>query len=127
MTKIKLNTALRDAGGKEIGKDVECLIVKESGQFVLNENNEPIVAIKSFPDLKKTVKDIICESLLYESPQKPLSGAEKNKRYKLWFLVNSSKDQVELSAEQIVTIKDCIGDIQPILIVGQCESLLEGK
>jgi len=126
MAKLRIDTELRDEKGNEIGKNISCLILDADNNFKKDSNGNPLIVEVENKALKKTLKGVICDSLLYENPQTPLTGAEKNNRYKIWSSVNNAKTIVELKSEEITIIKECIGAIQPILIVGQCEMLIEG-
>lgn len=125
MAKLKLNVVLKDEKGNALGTEISYLVMNQNKQFEVDEEGNLIIAITSDERFKKTLKDVICSSLLQENPQKPLTGEEKSKRYKLWVIVNSAKVDVDLKTEELVIIKNCILDTQSILIAGQCEELIE--
>lgn len=54
-------------------------------------------------------------------------GTEKVKKYDLAMKVYKSDGEVELSAEDIVLIKERIADVFSPLVVGQCFNLLENQ
>ncbi len=125
MGKLKLNTKLKDEKGNELGTKIQCLVVNANNTFETDKTGNLIVAEREDNSIKQTLKDVICTSLLHDSPSKPLSGVEKSKRYKLWLLITNSGETVDLKPDEIVIIRDCILEVQPILIGGQCEVLLE--
>jgi len=61
------------------------------------------------------------------SPVEREAGTEKVKKYELARRIHSAKSEVELSIEEVSLIKERIGDVFPILIVGQIFDILEGK
>ena len=127
MAKLKIDTKLKDEKGNIIGEKITCLVLNQSNEFTKKSDGSPLVVEVADKKSERTLKSVICESLLQEDPKLPLSGKEKSERYKLWLLVNNAKKAVELKTEEIAKIKECILNIQPILIAGQCEVLIEGK
>jgi len=127
MAKLKIDTKLKDEKGNIIGEKITCLVLNQSNEFTKKADGSPLVVEVADKKSERTLKSVICESLLHEDPKSPLSGAEKSERYKLWLLVNNTKKSIELKTEEIAKIKECILNIQPILIAGQCELLIEGK
>ena len=73
-----------------------------------------------------TLGGIVAQALLAQYPNDQTSGAEKHRRYKLWFAVKAGGLQ-DLTAEDIAMIKDLIGKGWAPLIVGQCWEMLEGR
>ena len=71
-----------------------------------------------------TLKEICIAALLT-----PTEGDEEKKKYEKWEIYKKIKDAktelVELTAEDVTTIKRGIGKIHPPLILGQCFELLE--
>lgn len=127
MPTIKLSTQLKDEKGNTLGTKLDCLVVDTDNNFVKDKTGQLVVATIDKPEIGKTLKEVICNSLLHEDPRKPLTGADKTKRYRLWLLVNESVETVKVPTEDVLIIKDCILETQPILIAGQCELLIEGK
>ena len=127
MPTIKLSTQLKDEKGNTLGTSLDCLVVDKDNNFIKDNSGQLVVATINKPDIGKTIKEVICSSLLHETPNKPLTGVEKSKRYRLWLLVNESIETVEIPTEDVLIIKNCILETQPILIAGQCEALIEGK
>lgn len=125
--KIQLDQKLKDAKGRFFGEKIQCLVLNVDKELVKRSDGNYLTMSIDHEDFKRTLRNVIEESLLYENPKSPLSGKTKNERYKLWQKVSQAVEQVDLTANEITTIKECIGDIQPILITGQCEELLEGK
>jgi len=126
MAKIDVDVKLKDAEGKEIGKSVRCLVLKDDKSFLKAPNGEPTVVEIEDKKIAKTLGDAICESLLVETAAKPLTKEEKRIRYRLWLTISSAEGEIDILTEDIVKIKDCLGETQPILIFGQCEKLIEG-
>lgn len=91
-------------------------------QPLLGVNNEPI---KTLPNQAGTLRDACINSLLVLMD----GDTEKQKleRYEVFKKIRDAKTEVELKAEEIVTIKRSIGKHQPPLILGQCFEMLEGK
>ena len=78
------------------------------------------------PDTKDlTVKDVCINALL--SPKMDDSEKVKWDKYELYKRLKTAKDVVELSAEEIVLLKQAIGKTQPPLIMGQAWEVLESK
>jgi len=72
-----------------------------------------------------TLGDVCINSLLA-----PIQGDDEKKKwrkYELFRNVRDAKGEIELKAEEIVLIKECIGKLQSTLVMGQCWDLLEGK
>jgi len=61
------------------------------------------------------------------SPVERESGMDKVKKYELAKRIHYATDDVELSAEDITLIKERVGEVFPVLIVGQMFNILEGK
>jgi len=61
------------------------------------------------------------------SPVEKESGTEKVKKYELAKKIHNATDEVELSAEETTLIKGRVGEVFPVIIVGQVFDLLEGK
>lgn len=99
-------------------------------------SGKPIVQPKSDQDRKPnekpemediTLKMVSVNAILVVDPKKPCSGEEKVKRYELAKRIYAADAEVELSAEDIVLIKNSVHDgFQPI-ISGQVVEILEGK
>lgn len=126
MAKLKLSTVLKNEKGEELGSNISCLIMDEKNQFKKGADGNLLIATVERKEIKKTLKEVICIGLLHESPKKQLTAEEKLKRYRLWTKVNEAKEEVDLKTEELLMIKDCIFETQPILIAGQCEELIEG-
>lgn len=74
----------------------------------------------ALPDFKDGVRGAITYSLLtlLEGDDK-LSGEDKNKNFLLWWEKIKDKEEVDLTAEEIVLIKKRVGIPFSSLIVGQ--------
>jgi hypothetical protein len=94
--KIKLNSKLYDADGKEI----------------IN-GNKPAM----------TIRDVIVSSILWSKENE--SKEDKMEKYSIFKKLKDAKTEVELKIEEIALIKKSVGEIQPPLIMGQCFDLLE--
>lgn len=71
-----------------------------------------------------TLKTAIVNGLL--APVQKESGVDKVKKYELALRIYKN-DEVELSAEDIVLIKKCVGENFAPIVVGQVWELLENK
>jgi hypothetical protein len=73
-----------------------------------------------------TMRDVCINSLL--SPVQGENPLQKEKKYILFKLIRDGADEMDLKAEDIVLLKDCIGKFQSTLVMGQCfEALGELK
>lgn len=71
----------------------------------------------------KTIKEIIVDAVL--STEENEKGATKYEKYKLATRINESETgEVDLSAEDVVLIKDMIGKNYVPLVVGQIYNIL---
>lgn len=77
------------------------------------------------PDTKAalTLKDVCINSIL--SPIQDEDQKAKYEKYELYKKLRDAKADIELTAEQIVLLKNCVGKFQPPLIMGQVFDLLE--
>lgn len=71
-----------------------------------------------------SLKDICINALLLELPEQRLDGREKYKRYRLAMKIEDS-DEIDLPAEDIVLIKDCIAKVYTPLIMGRTWDMLD--
>jgi len=75
-----------------------------------------------------TLREVITNSLLAPPPQgqrDQMEGAEKARRYYLAMEIHKTKNQIELSVDDVKLIKDEIGRVYPPLIVGQAYEILD--
>ena len=110
--KVNVTKVLRTLAGDELrNPTVRC----DKCGYVLE--GEPI-----------TLRSVCVEALLRprEQQRAALSGEEKLKRYVLAQKVNV-EDELDLTAKEIVTLKDTIAEIYPPLVVGQAWQILEGQ
>lgn len=70
-----------------------------------------------------TLKMSIVNAIL--SPVQNEKGVDKVKKYELATKIYKAKQTVDLTAEDIVLIKDRVGEIFPPLVVGQVFKVLE--
>lgn len=72
-----------------------------------------------------TLKDVCINAVLT-----PVQGEEDPKKkftkYEIYKKLQDATKEVELTVEEVATIKVCIGKFNPPLILGQCFELLEG-
>jgi len=71
-----------------------------------------------------TLRMALVNALL--SPVQKESGVEKIKKYDLAMKIHKN-DKVDLTAEEITLLKARVGEVFPVLIVGQVFEILEGK
>ncbi len=71
-----------------------------------------------------TLKMAVVNALL--APVQKETGLDKVKKYELATRIYKN-DEVELSSEDIVLIKKCVGDNFAPIVVGQIFNILEGK
>ena len=72
-----------------------------------------------------TFREVAITSLLT-----PLEGDDDKKKFEKWETykkLRDSKDEVDLTIDDLGLIKKSIGKFQPPLIMGQCWELLEAK
>lgn len=96
--KIKIDEAIKTLDGKPI-----------------KEGKDPV-----------TVKDILlqaCTAQLQEDAQMP--GVKKFELYNLANKINGQKKDIELTVEEIATLKDRVGKAFNVLVVGQVWTILE--
>ena len=96
--KIKLNQAIKDPKGEDM-------------KYV--DSTETL-----------TLKAVIQDALLF--PKEKEDGKEQYVRYDLFKQINEAKNEIELSTDDISSIKKLIGEIKPPLIMGQAWEMLEG-
>jgi hypothetical protein len=90
---------------------------------LLDMDNKPIMETKDKPLLL----DKVCvNALLQEVPNEQTTGEAKLLRFKLAKKIYGVSE-VEVTAEEIVLIKDRVGKQYLPLIVGQVYEILEGK
>lgn len=98
------------------------MTTKDLNAVITDINGQPIVD----KDKTTTVKDMIITGLLAVLPdEQNLGGEEKFKRFTLATKINDAKDGiVDLTPEEIVTIKHLVGRVFGSLAVGQIYKLL---
>ena len=74
---------------------------------------------------KLFLKDVCISSIL--SPIQGDDEMSKWKKYEIFKKLRDAKVEVELTAEEISTIKKAISHFQPPLIMGQAFEMIEGK
>lgn len=95
----------------------------------LNEgfmNPDGLTKLMVDKDKSLTMRDVCVNSLL--SPVQGENPLQKEKKYILFKRVADGGNEIDLKADDIVLLKDCIGKFQSTLIMGQCfEALGELK
>ena len=61
------------------------------------------------------------------SPIEKESGMDKVKKFNLAKKIHDAESEVDLTVEEVSLVKERIGEVFPVLIVGQVFNLLEGK
>lgn len=75
-----------------------------------------------------TVKGVILDALLATyKDEMNLSGEEKVRRWDLALRLNKTSDPCEVSADEIVLMKNLVGKAYGPLVTGQVWATLEGK
>jgi hypothetical protein len=97
--------------------------VKIDAKLMDADGKKPIVVDQSGTNL--TLREVCIKSLL--TPIKDEDERKKWKRYEIFKKVRDGADTIELKAEEIVLVKEYVGKTQPVLVMGQCWELLEGK
>jgi len=75
------------------------------------------------PPLPLTLKDVCINAVL-----SPMEGDDEKKKFTKWEIfkkLREAKEEVELTAEEIVIIKKGIGKFNPPLVLGQSFEMLE--
>ena len=98
--KVKIDEKLLDVRGKEIVKPGDI---------------EPFM----------TLRGVCIGSVLHPTTED--DEKIKYQRYEIYKKLRDAEIQVELTIEELATIKKCIGQLQPPLIMGQAFEMLEGK
>lgn len=124
MSKVNLQTKLKDEKGNEMGTKISCLI-PEGKSYKVAPSGSYLIALVPDKEFQLTLKDVICRALLHEDQKVPLTGAQKDERYRLWEVVNTATSTVDLKSQDITLIKEAIEITEEILIMGQCKAILE--
>ena len=72
-----------------------------------------------------TLKDILIQSLLT-----PVQGDDEKKKwdkYTIYKKLNDAQAEADLTIEEISTLKQCVGKVQPTFMMGLVWEILEGK
>lgn len=86
-------------------------------------DNKPI---NEAPDKPLLLDKVCVNALLSDTPDEKISGEAKLVRFKLAKRIYGASE-IDITAEEIVLIKDRVGKQYLALIVGQVFELLEGK
>lgn len=127
MSKIKLDQELKDEKGNVLGTKIEAVAVTETGEIRKGKNGATLYGMVEVPELKRTLRQVIKESLLDERKVESKDEKEKDERFALWMKVQTAGKEIEFSPEEIVLIKKCINNSKNLFIKGQCSLLLENK
>ena len=85
---------------------------------------------KIIKDGDNTDKDFTLKRAIVTATTNAAEGSNAEAKYKLYELtqrVVKATNEIELSTEEIVSIKERIGALYGVVVVGQCYDLLEGK
>lgn len=76
-----------------------------------------------------TLKDVCISSILGPAGTRPDEDTDEKKyhRFQIYKKIKDGKDEVDLTANEIVDLKKAIGKHQPSLVMGQCWDYLEQK
>lgn len=90
-----------------------------------NEQLEVPIQMQDKKGKDLTLRIAAVEALMFLNPEKKESGKDK---YRAWQLTKTAmrSGMVELSAEEVVFLKDKIGDFWSPNVVGACYDILEG-
>ena len=74
------------------------------------------------------LKSVSIEALLNADPDPNINtdGPEKVKRYDLVLRINKCDGKIKVTAEEVTLIKNLIGKMFPVMVVGQAYKFLEG-
>lgn len=86
-----------------------------------NVDGTPITS----PDGSRVTFRTVCIACLVQAPEK--SGDDKYAAFRLAVKLQSADADVELSAEEVATLKRLIGGAMPVVIVGRMFDLLEHR
>ena len=89
---------------------------------LVNLSGEPLRDESS--DRPVTLGYVIVNDLLSDDPKNPLEGTEKLERYELAKAVHKGEKD-DLSAEEIVLIKQLVGKLLSTMVVGQVFEMLD--
>lgn len=95
-------------------------------QLVKNLDGETITSLLNGKKIELNLKLISTNALLTDIPSqgKQVSGLDKFKNYELAKKINLG-GEIEISVEEITTIKEKVGEVYSSLIVGVVYDLLE--
>lgn len=89
---------------------------------LVNLNGEPLKEDASNKPV--TLGYVIVNALLADNPREPLDGTEKLERYELAKAIYKG-ERNDLSAEEVVLIKQLVGKLLSTLVVGQIFEMLD--
>lgn len=108
--------------------DVTKKLVDLSGKVLTQPKQDQDRKTNEKPEMEDiTLKMVSVNAILAADPRKSCPGEEKVKRYELAKKIYVADTEVELSAEDIVLIKNSVHDGFQPLISGQVAEILEGK
>jgi len=87
-------------------------------------DGSPIQDVVNDKTTDAIVRDALVNSLM--APNEKDSGAKKLEKYDLAMRIYK-QDEVDLTAEEAATIKECVGKLFAPIIVGQIFKLLDGN
>lgn len=104
--KVKLNQCLLKIDGEKLYKEI-----MEGGKLVETKNEFQL-------------KDVCINALMANIEGDKIDGLEKMKRYLLATKIQKA-NELDLKSEEIVKLKELIGKVYGVLIVGQAYEMLE--
>lgn len=121
--KIDFDKQLKDLDGKGLTTPVKFKLDPKTGQAILGEDGQPIVS-RSEP-VKLSV--VCINALMANKRDEQISGTEKVSRYLLAARIKQAKTPINIDAEEVVKIKELVGEFMSTLIAGAAYQILEGK
>ena len=96
-------------------------------QVFMTMGGEPLIREEKGKKVDATLKEISVEALLsFDPTDKAVKGPEKARRFDLAILINKNGGKLKVESEDIVLMKELIGDGYPPIVVGQAYKFLEG-
>jgi len=99
-------------------------MLRNFNQPILGMDNEPLKDEKGTPIL---LENIAVNALLAATQDDRADGTEKAKRFTLAMKINNQTEPVDVTAEELVKMKEMIGKVYTALVVGRAYDLLEAK
>lgn len=124
--KIKINSELKDLDGTSpLPKEPVLSAVALFRLLPENLQKQVIPYFVPKDSAPMTLRDVCTSSIL--APLQEDDEKVKFNKYEIYKKVRDAKEEVTLTAEEIVVIKKAIGKWQPTLIMGQSFEFIEDK